>query len=67
VADEAAGVHVGQRLAGEAVAFLFLGNLGRQCLFHDPATRAFEAVGQLVHLLGQRHWDVCGQYAGFSF
>jgi len=48
--DDTAGVDVGQRLAGQAAAFLLLVDPGGQRLLDDPPSRALQARGNLVDL-----------------
>src|SRR5271157_5799474 len=62
--DHPSGVDIGQRLQRQPVALLLLLDPGAERLLHDPAAGALQSLGKLVNLLGQRQWDVGGQYFG---
>ncbi len=52
--DDETGVHVGERLLGQAVALFLLGDPGGERLLHDPAARAFQPRGHLIDLFRER-------------
>jgi hypothetical protein len=50
--DYATRIRIRQRFKGQAVTFLFLIDPRAECLFHDPAARAFKTLRQFVDFLG---------------
>ena len=63
--DDSSSIHVFQRFKGHTMAPLLLFNPGYESLFDNPASRALQALGKPVDLVGKAGGNVCGQDAGF--
>jgi len=60
------GIHIGQRLAGQAAAFFLLIEPGGQGLLDDPVLGALQTLGNLIDTFGQLDRDVSGDGSGFG-